>query len=123
MIVLGGFRPMPKPEKQEKPKPKPIAQKSKKLQRNESIYNNRAKKWLEGKGCRVCNAVGATQVHHKKGRQGFADKWALLRGVTLLNDERHWLPVCAECHQWVEANPIDAKILGYTETRTNIKLK
>lgn len=45
-------------------------------------------------------------VHHKRGRQGW-----------LLVDVRHWLPVCATCHQWIGDNPEEAMKLGLIEKR------
>jgi predicted HNH restriction endonuclease len=47
----------------------------------------------------------ATDVHHKKGR----GKYHL--------DTSTWLPVCRNCHEWIETHPEDAKELGYSETR------
>jgi hypothetical protein len=48
----------------------------------------------------------ATDVHHKKGR----GKYHL--------DVTTWLPVCRNCHAWIELNPIDAVELGFSDSRT-----
>lgn len=47
----------------------------------------------------------ATDVHHKRGRG------------TYLLDISTWLPVCRNCHNWIENNPKDAKELGFSESR------
>jgi hypothetical protein len=60
----------------------------------------------------VCHAkihkcsLHATDVHHKKGR----GKYHL--------DVTTWLPVCRNCHAWIELNPIDAVELGFSDSRT-----
>jgi len=58
-----------------------------------------------------------------KGRKGYADEWALLRGIKLLHDERFWLPVCYGCHIEIEKNPEWSIKNGYTLTRTDIIVK
>lgn len=60
----------------------------------------------------VCHAkihkcsLHATDVHHKKGR----GKYHL--------DVTTWLPVCRNCHAWIELNPVDAVELGFSDSRT-----
>ena len=59
----------------------------------------------------VCHAkihqcsLHATDVHHKKGR----GKYHL--------DTTTWLPVCRNCHNWIETNPADAIELGFSDSR------
>jgi len=59
----------------------------------------------------VCHAkihkcsLHATDVHHKKGR----GKYHL--------DTTTWLPVCRNCHTWIETNPADAIELGFSDSR------
>lgn len=53
---------------------------------------------------RMC--AWSTEVHHKKGRIG-----------DLLTDVTFFLPVCRECHQWIEDNPKLAKEKGYSLSR------
>lgn len=47
----------------------------------------------------------ATDVHHMQGR-----------GKNLLKVAT-WLPLCRNCHEWVERNPEMAKELGYSKDR------
>lgn len=30
-----------------------------------------------------------------------------------------WLSVCRSCHAWIETNPLEAKELGFSESRLN----
>ena len=129
MLTLRNFRPDPKPEKREKKKSIPLKQKtairkkSKRQHRDDDLYSKRAKVWLENKICKCCNESAATQVHHKIGRKGYADEWALLRGIKLIHDERFWLEVCSDCHIEIEKNPEWAYQEGYSITRANILTK
>lgn len=120
MINVGGFRPDPKPEKREKKKPKPIPKKSIKQDEEDKKYAKRAKVWLEGRICECCWEEDAEQVHHAKGRKGYADEWARDRRILLLHDERFWKALCAVCHDQVERHPKYAKERGLTLTRTDI---
>ena len=63
---------------------------------------------LKNHMCHACidNCTSlATEVHHKRGR-----------GIYHL-DISTWLPVCRNCHSWIELNPIDAKELGFSQKR------
>ena len=113
MISLNRFRPDPKPEKREKKKPKPLPKKTKRQARDDEKYNKRAAVWIEDKECPCCNGP-AEQVHHMKGRKGYADEWALLRGIKLIHDERFWLGVCYTLHDKIEKNPEWARAVGYS---------
>lgn len=44
--------------------------------------------------------------HHIRGRVG-----------SLLNDVRFWLPVCEQCHQWIEKNRAAARRRGWLASR------
>lgn len=44
----------------------------------------------------------ATQVHHSRGRAG-----------TLLLDVRYWKAVCSGAHEWIGAQPQDARRTGF----------
>ena len=74
-----------------------------------SAYSQERKKYLSNNP--MCHAKiykctqRATDVHHKKGR----GKYHL--------DTSTWLPVCRNCHDWIETNPEDAKELGFSEIR------
>jgi len=82
---------------------------SKKLQKEERKYKKLRIKFLSDKS--VCHAkihecsLRATEIHHKKGR-----------GKYLL-DITTWLPVCRNCHNWIENNPEDSYELGLSQKR------
>lgn len=90
-------------------KPKSISPVSKKRQVENDTYSKLRETFLfinpncEAKlvGC----AGKATDVHHKKGR-----------GDNMLKIGT-WLAVCRSCHQWLEENPLEAKELGFSESR------
>lgn len=68
--------------------------------------------------CAVKNCqCDSEEIHHMKGRIGFADAWAVLRNISLYLDIRFWLPVCANHHRWIEDHPEEAKKEGYSLTR------
>lgn len=48
----------------------------------------------------------ATTIHHRKGRIG-----------NLLTDTKYFLPVCMNCHNKIEVNPVWAKSKGYSLSR------
>lgn len=115
--------PWPKPEPRQKKEQKAIPRKSKKQARKDVKYSKDAKVFLDGKICSCCGESPAEQVHHPKGREGYADQWALLKGIVLLHDQRFWLACCGFCHTEIERNPTWAKQEGYTLTRTDILVK
>lgn len=53
-----------------------------------------------------CHGMLSSQVHHKKGRIG-----------DLLLNKEFWLPVCGQCHDWIENNPLEAKEKGLSLSR------
>jgi hypothetical protein len=63
------------------------------------------------KTCRakLANCTGSISksltIHHSRGR-----------GKYLL-DETSWIPLCAECHRWVEEHPKEAKEIGLSFSR------
>ena len=59
----------------------------------------------------------ATEVHHKKGRKGFADQWARDNNIPLLIDVRFFLGVSRYGHEKIENNPEWAKENGYSLNR------
>jgi len=83
-------------------------------------YSRKKKKWIKGKRCAVRPHLPATDIHHKKGRVGYADQWARDNDVPLLIDERHWLPVSRVGHMQIEENPVWARKMGYSENRSEI---
>lgn len=82
---------------------------SKKKSKEDREYSKLRKDYLSKNP--MCHAVihecmqHATEVHHKKGR-----------GIYYL-DIATWLPVCRNCHQYIELHPIEAKELGFSEKR------
>lgn len=100
-----------------KKKQAPIAKVSGKMASQLRIYTAKKAKWIAGKRCAVFPELQAQDVHHKKGRVGYADEWAREQGITLLLDERFWLPVSREGHTKIELNPTWAKEKGYSLNR------
>jgi hypothetical protein len=92
---------------------KPIAARSVKKSKEETIYALKRKIFLNSKTLckakllRVCT-VFATDVHHKAGRVG-----------KNFLDESTWLPVCRQCHMWIEEHPIESKEKGFSISRIN----
>jgi len=50
----------------------------------------------------------SSDVHHKAGRTG--DNYLNMNT---------WLAVCRNCHSWIELNAVEAKELGFSESRLN----
>lgn len=117
------FNPQPKPVKKDKKKQSFLRLKSKKQSADDRKYSRDSKKWLQGKVCAKYPSQIATQVHHMKGRQGFADEWARDRGIRLIHDKRFWLPASSHGHDWIHRNVEEAIKNGYTLTRTDILSK
>lgn len=82
----------------------------------ENEYNRRVKEWkLENPWCKACEAVWlecfgsyrerdcnpTDDNHHMAGREG-----------ALLLDEKWWLPVCRQCHNWIGEHSNRARELG-----------
>lgn len=94
-------------------KPKPIAAISKKMQKTVGEYSGLRTAFLiihpfckaKLQGC----TGEATDVHHMSGRGEDHLKIAT------------WMAVCRSCHTWIELNPIEAKELGFSKSRLNIK--
>jgi hypothetical protein len=74
--------------------------------KEERIYIAKRRKWLKGKTCKLHpDCKGPLTVHHMCGRIGYADEWARENETSYLTDERFWLPVCLEGHQYIEDHP------------------
>lgn len=97
---------------------KPIPKVSKKRAKENPKYNKEAREFVRGKSCAVFPHLAATQVHHKKGRQGYADEWARSMGITLLHDKRWWLAVSDDGHTEINNNTAWALKMGFSELRT-----
>lgn len=96
----------PRPKKQ----PKRIPAMSAKRKKEAAIYSKKRKAFLEAHP--LCQATwliwpnrptrpAATDTHHVKGR---------LTGYYL--DERTWLAVSREAHNWIHSHPTEARRLG-----------
>lgn len=55
----------------------------------------------EHPNCQRCGGT-AHDLHHRRGRQG-----------KLLKDRRFFMAVCRECHDWIHANPAEARATGF----------
>lgn len=85
---------------------------SKKRAKENREYAKVRKEYLEDNPNCEANLLGcttgATDIHHKKGRGLF------------LCDPRHFLAVCRNCHCFIEDNPLEAKEMGFSESRLAI---
>jgi len=83
---------------------------SSKMSKINAAYAKLRKQYLLDKS--VCHAkihkcsIKATDVHHKKGR-----------GIYHL-DVSTWMPLCRNCHAWIEENPSEAYELGFSSYRS-----
>jgi hypothetical protein len=89
---------------------KPINQFSKKRGKYNQRYLSRLKTWKRGKKCAATfphDCYGDLTVHHMYSRSvdEYHDEWAEENDVPYLNDERLWLPVCLNAHQYITDNP------------------
>ena len=80
------------------------------MSRINAKYAKQRKEYLSNNP--ICHAkiykcsLRATDIHHKNGR-----------GVYHL-DESIWLPVCRNCHMWIEEHPAEAYELGFSGSRS-----
>lgn len=94
----------------------PINKKEYKIVRVSKVGKDRTKRYSKLRAlylnkhqiCEVCNHKQATEIHHKRGRDG----------DNLFN---HFLAVCRDCHQMIETNPHTAYKNGWTESRLKNK--
>jgi ribosomal protein L37E len=85
-----------------------------------SDYSKIREEWIMGKICAVCKVAHARDVHHMKGRAGYADEQARNEGIKLLIDIRFWLPVCGPCHTHITVDSKWAIEQGYSLPRNQI---
>lgn len=104
-----------KPKKPQKPIPK----KSKKKTVEDLQYSVLRIEFLGKPENQKCPITGqqTTDVHHKKGRVGFADQWARDNNISLTLDTRFWVALSRDGHRYVEDNPEWAKENGYSLSR------
>lgn len=100
-----------------KQKPKAIKKISGRMADALKKYTKLRDKFLRDKRCAIFPHLPATQVHHKKGRVGYADDFARQAGITLLLDTRHWLPVSLEAHEKITRDSKWAIEMGYSIPR------
>lgn len=89
---------------------KPVRKVSKKRVKENKKYSTLRKQFLEDHPVCEARLEGCTgvadQVHHKAGR--VVDKFL---------DVSTWLPVCANCHHWIELHPEESKELNLSKSR------
>ena len=73
--------------------------------------------------CQVNPKHRTESVHHKMGREGYADQWARDNDIPLVIDERYFLACCIACHNKIEENPEWAYEKGYSIPRANTHIK
>lgn len=98
---------------------KPIRRRSLKGVILDKKYSRIRKEFLskkENQKCPVTNKQ-TIEIHHKMGKIGYADEWARLNDVPLLIDERFFLAVSRDGHNYIEANPTKAKEKGWSVKR------
>lgn len=98
-------------KKAPKPSPiRPLIRMSKKLRNQTQQYNFQRGKYLalnplcKAKVVIYCKGI-SSDIHHMKGR-----------GIYLLKEDT-WLPVCRNCHHWIEMHPEEAKELNFSQSR------
>lgn len=72
---------------------------------------------LTNYSCPVYPEKSVSDVHHMKGKEGYADDWARENNIPLLIDTRYFLAVSRMGHGYIELHPIWAKENGYSYDR------
>lgn len=91
--------------------PTPIKAKSDKKAAEDQLYSVLRKKFFQDTNNHNCKAhlagcsLSATDIHHTAGR-----------GVNYL-DVKTWIPLCRNCHTYIELHPEDAKALNFSQNR------
>lgn len=66
-------------------------------------YGSRRKLFLVTRPvCQKCHGNASTDIHHTKGREH-----------KKLNEEAYWVGLCRPCHDWIHANPYEARKRGW----------
>jgi hypothetical protein len=95
-------------EVKEKPKYRKIRYRTLDRAKDERKYSVRAKVFLMlNPRCGVFPDLRSNQVHHKKGRSG-----------KMLLEEKYFMAVSQEGHDWIRDNPTLAEEKGYTIKRS-----
>lgn len=107
-----------KPKKRKRIKPVSIKQED--LNRR---YSKKRSQFMQGLiqnnkiDCPIFNHLVITDVHHMKGRKGYADEWAIKNDIPLILDVRFWIGVSRQGHNKIENNPEWARENGYSLNR------
>lgn len=91
------------------PKPEVRSQRSRR-RKQEREYSRLRKDHLKAyPRCGVCTHPGASEIHHKAGREG-----------DLLTDTSEFMSVHPPCHRWIHANPAAARKRGWLKSRNQV---
>jgi len=89
-------------------------------------YMSRLKTWKRGKKCAATfphDCSDQITCHHMMGRGNhFHDEWAEENQVELTRDERFWLPVCINAHDYITEHSKFAWENGYSYKRVSDKI-
>lgn len=107
-----------KPQRATK-KQKPIRKVSAKQEKLDKKYSILRVEFLSLPENQICpvTKLPATEVHHVKGRKGYADDWARENNIPLIIDVRFFLAVSRLGHDKIENNPEWARENGYSILR------
>lgn len=98
---------------------KPICKVSKKRAVLNAKYMVLKSQFMGKKENQICPITKnpTVDIHHMKGKVGFADEWARINNIPLLIDIRFWKALSREGHTYVELHPEWAKENGYSLNR------
>ena len=97
---------------------------SKKRKKENDIYAEKSRRWLQHRECALCGIRSSLSVHHAKGRGRFLNDESTWKCLCLSNDRisilRARFPEAnfsyqGGCHGFVEANRSIAEKLGLTD--------
>lgn len=101
--------PKAKPERKPKKKIKQISAKmAAELRKYHKLRNQHIRQHPICQAKKECQGNLSIEIHHKRGR-----------GIYLC-DTTTFLAVCRNCHDWCEAFPVEAKILGLSASRLSV---
>ena len=98
---------------------KPIRKVSEKQKKLNKEYSKLRLEFLSLPENQICpiTKLPTTDVHHKKGRKGYADDWARENNIPLIIDVRFFIGVSREGHNKIEDNPDWSYQNGYSIRR------
>ena len=111
-----------KPHSQNLKQKTPIRKVSVKQDKLNKIYSKLRIEFLSLSENQICPITKqqTTDLHHRKGRKGFADDWARENNIPLIIDVRFFLAVSREGHDKIENNPDWAYENGFSIRRNQI---